>query len=283
MSKVGFIGAGKMGGGMARQLCAGGHAVAVYDPSPEAVEACVAAGASAAPSAQLAVSGAEVVFTSLPLPEHVLSTYQAIASDLSPGTICVDVSTIDPTTARAVSDLLHGRFVACPVGKTPAQAESGELPLFIGGDSAAVDAVRPLLSCIGANMYELGSVEAATTFKLVSNLIGMTNVAVLAEGLALAQNAGIPAETFTAALHDTGAWSFQCELRLPWMLADDHAARFSVDLAAKDLRLAVDSAARAGVPTPVGAQGLIQLVSASAHGYGGEDVTAIAKLARPGA
>ncbi|HVX42423.1 MAG TPA: NAD(P)-dependent oxidoreductase [Mycobacteriales bacterium] len=277
--KVGFIGAGKMGGGMARRLSAGGHAVTVYDPSAAAVEACVAAGASAATSAQEAAGAAEAVFTSLPLPEHVLATYREL--ELGPDTICIDVSTIDPTTARAVADLLPGRFVACPVGKTPAQAEAGELPLFIGGDPAAIDTVRPLLSCIGANMYELGTVEAATTFKLVSNLIGMTNVAVLAEGLALAQNVGIPADTFTAALHDTGAWSFQCELRLPWMLAGDHAARFSVDLAAKDLRLALDAAARAGVPTPVGAQGLIQLVSASAHGYGGEDVTAVAKLIRP--
>lgn len=281
MSTIGFIGAGKMGGGMARQLSAGGHAVTVFDPSPEAVAACVAAGASAAAGAGEAVTGADAVFTSLPLPEHVLATYQAIVADLRPDTVCIDVSTIDPATARAVADLLPGRFVACPVGKTPAQAESGELPLFVGGDPAAIDAVRPLLSCIGANLYELGTVEAATTFKLVSNLIGMTNVAVLAEGLALAQNVGIPAETFTAALHDTGAWSFQCELRLPWMLADDHAARFSVDLAAKDLRLALDAAARAGVPTPVGAQGLVQLVSAAAHGYGSEDVTAVAKLARP--
>lgn len=278
MSAVGFIGVGRMGGGMARRLCGDGHTVTVFDPSPAATEACRAAGAQVAADAATAVAGADAVFTSLPMPEHVLATYRDIAGVLRPDAVCVDVSTIDPATARAVADLLPGRFVACPVGKTPAQAEAGDLPLFVGGDRSAVDTVRPLLRCIGATLHELGTVEAATTFKLLSNLVGMTNVAVLAEGLALARNAGIDADTFTAALQDTGAWSFQCELRLPWMLAEDHHARFAVDLAAKDLRLAVDAAARAGIPTPVGAQGLMQLLAASARGDGDQDVTAVANL-----
>lgn len=279
---VGFIGAGRMGGAIARRLVTGGYDVAVYDPSAAAVDACVAAGATAAPTAEAAAEGADAVFTSLPLPEHVLATYQQILPKLGATTCCIDVSTIDPTTARALSDLLGPqRFVACPVGKTPAQAETGELPLFVGGKQEAIDAVRPLLDRIGSSRHELGTVEAATAFKLISNLVGMTNLAVLAEGHALAQQVGIPDDAFATALADTGAASFQLELRLPWIVADDYAARFSVDLAAKDLRLAVDAAARARVPTPVGAQGLSQLVAASAQGYGDEDVIAIAKLLRP--
>lgn len=279
---IGFIGAGRMGGAIARRLVSGGYDVSVYDPSSAAVEACVAVGAKAAASAEAAADGADAVFTSLPLPEHVIATYQAILPKLSQQAYCIDVSTIDPTTARALSDLLGPqRFVACPVGKTPAQAESGELPLFVGGDQAAIEAVRPLLDRIGSSRHELGTVEAATAFKLISNLVGMTNLAVLAEGHALARQVGIADDAFAAALAETGAASFQLELRLPWIVADDYAARFSVDLAAKDLRLAVDAAARAGVPTPVGAQGLSQLVAATAHGYGDEDVVAIAKLLRP--
>lgn len=104
----------------------------------------------------------------------------------------------------------------------------------------------------------------------------------LAEGFALAQRAGIDADAFSAALADTGASSYQSEVRLPWMAAGDHAPRFAVDLALKDLRLAVDAAVRVGVPTPVGAQGLSQLAMASAHGHGGDDVTAMLKVIAPG-
>ena len=284
MTALGFIGAGRMGGAVARRLATGGHDVAVYDPSPDAVAACVEVGARAAESAVAAVRGAEAVFTSLPLPEHVTATYAELEGALEPGVVCVDVSTIDPATARAVADRLAAAgapFLVCALGKGPAQAEGGEIPLFVGGPAGTVERVRPLLERIGNAIHHLGDVEAATMFKLVSNLIGMTNVAVLAEGYLLARRAGIEPDAFTAALSDTGAGSYQLDMRLPWMIADDHAPRFAVDLAAKDLRLAVDAAARAHVPTPVGAQGLSQLLSASAHGFGGEDVTAMLKVLDP--
>ena len=279
---IGFIGAGRMGGAVARRLATGGHRVAVYDPSAPAVAACEAAGATGAESALAAASGAEVVFTSLPLPEHVLGTYEQLAPELDPGTVCVDVSTIDPATARTVADLLGTRFLVCALGKGPAQAEEGDIPLFVGGAAETVEQVRDLLGRIGTATHHLGEVEAATMFKLISNLIGMTNLAVLAEGYVLGRRAGIEPEAFADALRDTGASSYQFDVRMPWIIAGDHEPRFAVDLALKDLRLAVDAAARWGLPTPVGAQGLSQLASAAAHGYGGEDVTAMVKVLNPG-
>ena len=171
--------------------------------------------------------------------------------------------------------------VACLLGKGPAQAESGDVPLFVGGPDEALDALGDVFGVIGAGVHRMGGVEAAAAFKLVSNLIGMTNLAVLAEGYLLCRRAGVDDATFTAALADTGGWSYQADLRLPWMMAGDFASRFPMELGLKDVRLAVDMAGQWAVPAPVGAATMTQLAAAVAQGYGGEDVDAVVKVVDP--
>lgn len=282
--KVGVIGAGMMGGPVARRLATGGFDVRVFDLNSAAVDQCVGAGASRAHSAVHAAAGAGVVLTSLPLPQHVLAVWRDIAEGLGPDTVAVDLSTIDPGAARETADMLAARgvaFVSCTLGKTPMAAARGQIPLFVGGPPDAVARIGPVLERIGDTVYDFGTPEAATTFKLVSNLIGMTNLAVLAEGYVLARRAGIEPDLFAAALNDTGARSFQSDVRLPWLVAGDYDARFGARLAAKDVRLAVEAAARWGIPTPVGAQGLNQLLLACAHGHADEDAVAVAKVLDP--
>ncbi|UCM86547.1 NAD(P)-dependent oxidoreductase [Streptomyces marincola] len=281
---IGFVGAGAMGGAVCRRLASGGHRVRVFDLSHAAVAACVAAGAEAAADAADAVRSADVVFTSLPTPELVAGFWGDNLPHLAPGAVAVDLSTVDPATSRRVADRVtaHGAsFVACTLGRTPQHAENGDIPAFVGGESEAVERVRPLLDRLASSVHPLGDVEAATAFKLISNLIGMTNLAVLAEGYVLARRAGIAPEAFAAALEETGAESFQSRVRLPWIMADDLAARFSVDLAAKDVRLAVEAAARWSVPTPVAAAGLSALVAAGAAGHGRSDAAAVVETYDP--
>ncbi len=274
-----------MGGAVARRLATSEEfEVTVFDLSKDAAERCGAAGAAQAESVPDAVSRAEVVLTSLPTTAVVLDTVRELVGLVDAGTVIVDISTIDPMTARTALDLCTAAdrlFVACPLGKTPAHAENGEIPLFLGGDDAAVSRIGPLLDRIGEKVYRFPSVEAATTFKLVSNYVGMANVAVLAEGLAIALRAGIEPEVFSEALADTGARSFQSDVRLPWMIDHDWSSRFGVDLAAKDVRLAVQSALSWRIPVPVGSATLAQLMSASALGFGDEDVIAIMKATGP--
>ena len=283
-SSIAVIGAGRMGGPIARNLAVG-HDVTAYDPDPAAMQACAAAGVSPADSATEAARGVDLVITSLPLPEHVTAAVDEILHVLAPGTIVMDVSTIDPATAATLEARLEEaghHFVACPLGKGPAQAETGDSPLFIGGKDEPIDALDAVFAAIGAERYLLGGVEASTMFKLVSNLIGMTNLAVLAEGYNLCRRAGVPDDAFTAALADTGGWSYQAELRLPWMIDGDFEPRFAAGLGLKDLRLAVDVASRWGMPAPVGAMGMSQLASAVAHGHGDLDVNAILRVLAPG-
>lgn len=284
ITTIACIGVGRMGGGIARNLARDGRfEVRVSDPSAEAVAACVEAGATAAASTAALLEHVDLVITSLPLPETVLAVHGA-GRGLSPrGAIWMDVSTIDPVTARELADGARAdghRFVACPLGKGPAQAEAGELPLFVGGDPAAIEELADVFACIGEQVHVLGDVEAATSFKIVSNLIGMTNLAVLAEGYEICRSCGVDDETFTKSLRDTGGWSYQAQVRLPWIQDGDFANRFGVDLALKDLRLAVDMAARRGIPAPVGAAVLMQLVQAHAQGLGRKDANAVYRTVR---
>lgn len=281
--RIAVIGLGRMGGGLARNLARHpGFDVVVFDLDRSAVDRCVEVGAAPADAVVDAVVDAQVVVTSLPLPAHVRQVYGEIAAHVRPEAIVVDTSTIDPQTAGEVARQVgRHRFVACLLGKGPAQAEAGEVPLFVGGPDAALDALAPVFDCIGASVHRLGTVEAATAFKLVSNLIGMTNLAVLAEGYALCRRAGVGDDAFTAALADTGGWSYQAELRLPWMIAGDVAPRFSVALGLKDLALAVGMASQWGVATPVGAAGMSQLTAAVAHGHGDDDVAAVLAVVDP--
>ncbi len=282
---IACIGVGRMGGGIARNLARSGRfEVRVGNRSRGALAACVEAGAVAPTGMEDLLAGADLVITCLPLPETVLDVHEA-KRGLSPaGAIWMDTSTVDPATARRLADgaAAQGRrFVACPLGKGPAQAEAGTLPLFVGGDEEAVAALGEVFDCIGESVHHLGTVEAAASFKIVSNLIGMTNLAVLAEGYELCRSCGVDDEAFAASLRDTGGWSYQAEVRLPWMTAGDFENRFGIDLALKNLRLAVDMAARRGIPATVGAAGLMQLASVHALGHGGEDASAVYRAVAP--
>lgn len=281
---IGFVGLGAMGGAVAQRLSSAWK-LRVYDLSAAAVEAQRQVGAVACTSAAEAMAGASVVFSCLPTPELVEVFWTENCTHLADGAIAVDLSTIDPTTSRRVATLVEcqggARFVACTLGKTPAMAREGLIPVFVGGDAAAVEQLKPVFAVMANAVFDMGSVEGATTFKLISNLVGMTNLAVLAEGHLLAQAAGIDPATYMEALRTTGGWSVQADIRLKWMMERDFAPRFAVDLAAKDLRLSVNAAAQWGVPTPVAAAGLSVFSLAHAAGLGAKDAAAIVEPLTP--
>ncbi|MGH3517757.1 MAG: NAD(P)-dependent oxidoreductase [Haloechinothrix sp.] len=282
--RIGFIGVGRMGSGMARQLCRAGYPVRVFDVAQDAVARVVAAGAVEAGTLTDAVIDAEVLFTSLPAPEVVLTVYDEVIDAAKPGLVCVDVSTSDPATVRTVADKAAAadlRYLACPVGRGVDEAAAGLSSLFVGGDDDVIDYVLAPLNVIGESLHRLPTPEAAAAFKLVQNMLAMTNLAALCEGYALARRWGVPDETFADGLRDSGGWSRQAEIRLPWLVDRDFAPRYTIALGAKDLRLAVEMAARTGVPVPTGAVALQQLVAAANSGLSGAEVTALYRVIEP--
>jgi len=282
---IGFIGVGAMGGGLARNLIRAGKQVLVFDLNSEAVKRTLEAGDTGKAAAELQELGAaDVVFTSLPLPQHLEETMlgeNGLLKAMKPGAAYIDVSTIDPQTARKLSDAADAagvKFLECPLGKTPAQAEKAEEPIFAGGDKNVFEELKPILEIIGAPVYYMGEVEASCALKLISNLIGMTNLAVMAEGIRIGEKAGIEPKFLLELLDDTGAKSFQMDVRGPWIAAGDFGSRFGLDLALKDVRLGCEMADAWGVTPKTMKVALEYLKAASSAGYGKEDCNAMYKI-----
>jgi 3-hydroxyisobutyrate dehydrogenase-like beta-hydroxyacid dehydrogenase len=283
--QIGFIGVGQMGGGLARNLIRAGKTVLVHDLNPEAVKTTLAAGTTGRAASGLdEIAAADVVFTSLPLPQHLESVMlgeKGLLAKMRKGAAYIDVSTIDPGTARKLSDAAEARgidFLECPLGKTPAHAEKAEEPIFAGGQKAVYEKLLALLQIVGKPVYYMGSVEAACALKLISNLVGMTNLAVLAEGVRIGEKAGIEPKYLIELLTDTGARSFQMDVRGPWIAGGDFKSRFGLDLALKDVRLGCEMAKAWGNDARTMQTALDYLKRGSEAGYGKEDCNAIYKV-----
>jgi 3-hydroxyisobutyrate dehydrogenase-like beta-hydroxyacid dehydrogenase len=281
----GFIGVGRMGGGLARNLIRAGKEVLVYDLNPEAIQKTVGAGKTGRAAQKVKdLAAVDVVFTSLPLPadvEGVMLGKEGLLNFMKEGSTYVDVSTIDPKTARRLADTAEAKrihFLECPLGKTPAHAEKAEEPIFVGGKKEVYEKMKPLLAGIGSPVIYMGEVEASAAFKLISNLIGMTNLAVLAEGIRIGEKAGIEPRKLVELLNDTGGKSFQSEVRGPWIVSGDFANRFGLDLALKDVRLGCAMADQWGNQAQAMKVALSYFREASARGLGNEDCNAIYKV-----
>ena len=283
--EFGFIGVGQMGGGLARNLIRAGKKVLVFDLNPDAVKKTLEAGTTGqAVDDVMAMAGADVVFTSLPLPtdvKKVMMGDDGLLTKMKNDSVYIDVSTIDPGTARELSDYAEGKgvnFLQCPLGKTPAQAETAEEPIFVGGKKELYERMKEVLEIIGSPVVYMGEVEASSAFKLISNLIGMTNLVVLAEGIRIGEKAGIDHKLLLEQLVDTGAVSFQMNVRGPWIINGDFNSRFGLDLALKDVRLGCGMADAWENDAKTMKVALDYYKEGSAAGLGREDCNAVYKV-----
>lgn len=277
----GFIGLGNMGGPLARNLAHAGEDVLVYSRDAGRLAACTAEGCRAANN-KSDLAKCDVLCTCLPLPGHVLETVlgeDGLYARMDHGSIHVEFSTIDPATAHQMVDAAKEKgiaYVQVTVGKTPQMAAKCEEPLFIGGDRAAVVQLMPVFERIG-KPKDVGSVDASCAVKLLSNLVGMANLALLAEGMRIGTLAGMDLPTLVELLQETGARSFQLDVRGPWIAASDYAARFGVSLAAKDLRLGCAMARSWNYEPKMMEQALAYFEEAREKGLGEEDCCAVYK------
>ena len=282
--KIGFIGLGAMGGSLARNIIRQKYDVKVYDISETAIEKTLQVGGESVTTANELAAEVDVLFTSLPLPRHLkdlLIENERILDDMKDGSVLIDVSTVDPDTARELSDCAESKgvqFLACPLGKGPAQAEEGTAAFFVGGKEEVFHRYENFLNTISTSVVYMGDVEQATAFKLISNMIGMTNVLVLAEGIRLAEKIGIDPDLFQELLADTGADSYQLKLRGPMIRNRDYETKFSVDLTLKDIRLGVNMANKLDQIAPFSTLARDYYKKAQDLGFGKEDCAAGYKL-----
>lgn len=287
--RVGVIGLGIMGAPMARNLLRAGHEVVVHGRSPARVEPLVGLGASAAPSPSALAARVEAVVTSLPDGpdvEQVVAGPDGILAGASPRLLVIDTSTIAPDVARTLAERSAARgvdFLDAPVSGGQQGAIDGTLSIMVGGDAGAVARARPVLDAIGRKVTHMGGPGQGQMTKLVNQVVGVTTLAAVAEGLLLADRAGLDPGAVIEAVGSGAAASWQLSNLGPRMQKDDFAPGFMVRLQQKDLRLALAAASSLGVPLPATAvvHQLLALVEARGGGSLGTQALVTALDPRP--
>jgi 3-hydroxyisobutyrate dehydrogenase-like beta-hydroxyacid dehydrogenase len=280
--KIGFIGLGNMGGPMCRNLIQGvNHEVVVHDLNPAAIAACTALGATAARDLAELAASCEVIFTSLPTPRHVEQVAAGIAASARPGTVLLDLSTNAPAVVRRLAEELSPKGITLldsPVTGGVARAEDASIVVMVGGDQAAYEAQRGLLQAFSGTQVHVGPVGSASVAKLMNNMLALCNAAVAAEGLTIAAAAGIDLGKLVEIVRNGSGNSTAFQGLANFALKGNFQPRFALDLAYKDLGLAVDLAAEHGVPGLVAPQVLNLMRMGRAMGMGGDDFGSILRV-----
>ncbi|WP_405997517.1 NAD(P)-binding domain-containing protein [Streptomyces sp. NBC_00829] len=277
---VAFIGLGNMGAGMAHRLIDAGRSLTVFNRTVAKTRPLADAGATVAASAGDAAAGHSVVVLSLsdePAVEDVL--FGQIVPRLAPGAVVVDTSTVSPAYAKQAAARLSAaglrRVEACVVGN-PFQAREGKLRVYTSGEQGDIDAVRPLLDTIGSEVVHLGEPGTAATIKLIFNLLLGAQVASLAESVAYGVEAGLDRDGLLGAVAGSGFSSVVMRFRAELMRkAAYEPAFFRSTLMEKDLRLAIEDAALAGVALPVLDTVRERFAAANAAGDGDKDASVL--------
>jgi len=282
--KVGFIGLGNMGGPMCRNIIKGGHDVIVLDLNPAAVKTCTDLGAKAGTSPKDVASQVDVIMTSLPMPKDVEAVAlgpNGIIEGIRQGTVYIDLSTNSPIMIRKIAAAFAPKGVVtldAPVSGGAIGAEKKTIAIMVGGDKAAYDQCMPVFESFGQSISFLGALGSGAIAKIVNNMLAFCNMAAAAEGLMLGAAAGIDPEALNEVIRNSSGNSMAYRGVAHKTLNGDWSATFTIDLAYKDLHLALELGDELGIPLPQGAQTHNLMRLARGMGYGGDDATAIMRV-----
>lgn len=278
---VGFLGLGSMGLAMVQRLVEDGFTSYVFDPVPDRVARAVMSGAIACGSPADVADHASCVCASLPAPEAAETAFFGSDGVIHGKSIrqVIDFSTIGPAAAGLIVKRLEGAriaYVEAPVSGGPATARAGQLSIMLAGASDYIAVASPVLASLSAQHRVVGMTPgAAQGMKLVNNLVGLANLALVSEALVLAAALGIDGATATDVLNDGVARSHVSEAWVPeHVLTRSFDYGFSMGLAAKDMRLCLGQVGALGLRLPV-AETIAECWTRAAEDEGGEaDITA---------
>ena len=246
MARVAFIGLGRMGHGMAGRYLDAGFSVAVWNRSKAKAEDLIARGARWATSPEDAAIDADAVVTMVADDEAARAVWlgtDGAATTMKAGTLAIECSTVSYQHTRDMAPELNSRgliYIDCPVTGLPDAAASGNLTLLVGADAADLEKARPFLEPIGSTIRHFGAVGSGTVYKLINNLMGAIQIAGIAEGLAIAEQAGLDMKLVLEAVETGVAASPQVIRHSKRMAARNFAgATFSTALRHKDAAYAV--------------------------------------------
>ena len=277
--KVGFIGLGTMGASMAYNCLQGGNEMIVHDIRREAATPHLEAGAVWADTPREVAEAAEVVFTSLPGPtevEAVALGEDGMLEGLSPGKVYFDLSTNSPTVIRRIHQIYADQginMLDAPVSGGPRGARTGNLAIWVGGDRELFDRYKPVLDSIGDKAYYVGPIGCGVVAKLVHNCSGYIIQCALAETFTMGVKAGVePLALWQAVRRGAqgrrGTFEGLAEHLLP---GNFDPPDFALQLARKDVDLAVGVGREFNVPMRLANMALAELTEAMNRGWGQRD------------
>ncbi|ANW63551.1 3-hydroxyisobutyrate dehydrogenase [Mycobacterium sp. djl-10] len=289
MTTIAFLGLGNMGGPMAANLVAAGHPVRAFDLVPALREALEAKGASVFDSGAEAVSGAEVVITSLPNGAIVKSCYAEALPAAAPGTLFIDTSTISVADAREINAQAEkGGFlqIDAPVSGGVKGATAGTLAFMVGGSDEAVERARPVLDPMAGKIIHCGASGTGQAAKLCNNMVLAVQQIAIGEAFVLAEKLGLSDQSLFEVI--TGAtgncWSVHTNCPVPGPVPtspanNDFKPGFATALMNKDLGLAMDAVSSTGSQAPLGTHAA-EIYRAFNEEHAGEDFSAVINALR---
>ena len=290
---IGFFGVGNMGGPMAANLVKAGHTVRVYDLSAALAQHAVELGCEMGRDPLHTVADADVVISMLPSGKAVAGLYlgdEGVLAHIDPKTLVIDCSTIDTETTRALADAAgetgHA-VIDAPVSGGVGGATAGTLTFICGGEEAAVARARPVLECMGKNVFHAGGHGAGQVAKICNNMLLAIHMIGTCEALQLGADTGLDPTVLSDIMLASSGRNWSLEVYNPWPgvmdgvpSSKEYAGGFAVDLMNKDLTLALETALAKGSRTPMGSLAKSLYGVHGSKGQGRLDFSSIQKLYR---
>jgi 3-hydroxyisobutyrate dehydrogenase len=270
-----------MGASMCRHVLAKGYAATVYNRSRDKAKSLLDAGAAWADSPRVVAERSDVVFAIVGFPRDVREVFlgqQGALGGSKAGNVLVDMTTSEPSLAREIYDAAKTRGVAAidaPVSGGDVGAKNAALSIMVGGDSAAVDAVRPLFECMGKTIIHQGGPGAGQHTKMVNQVLIASNMVGVCEALLYAAKAGLDLRTVLGSVGPGAAGSWSLNNLGPRIIDRNFEPGFFVEHFIKDMGIALDEAKRMGLVMPGLALANQLYLSVQAHGWGRKGTQAL--------
>jgi 2-hydroxy-3-oxopropionate reductase len=284
MATIGFIGLGIMGRPMLRNLLKAGHTIIAYDNFTKALDGSVADGAKRAASSKEVASLAPIIITMVPdgpQVEEVVLGPDGVLEGAKPGTLIIDMSSINPAVSQKVGAACAAKgveFLDAPVSGGEPKAIDGTLAIMVGGSEEVFRKAEPLLKSMGSSVLLTGPVGAGNITKLANQIMVACNIAAMGEALTLATGCGLDPEVVFNAVKGGLAGSTVLNAKAPMLIARNFKPGFKIKLHQKDLRNALQAAEANNVCLPLTALVQQMLSSLMADGKGDLDHSAIAQI-----
>lgn len=278
---VGLVGLGNMGFPIAQRLRERSFVLSTYDSQAEALKRASEEGLVTVASLT-DLGHCPTILLSLPNPSVVRAVVRELLPSIVKGTVLIDLSTNDPETARALGGEAVERnaaYIDAPVSGGPSRARSGELTLMVGGDDEAVRHAWPLLTVLGKQVEHVGSSGAGTIAKLLNNYVALWGMVGVSQALLAAKALGVSQQRLYEVMAKSSGRSYSLDRNAPKIISRNFRSDFSLDLAQKDLRLALELMQDVGLE-PFARSELQDLFARSVRSDGSRDVAAIYETLR---